>query len=1819
MIISLAAAPSWAQQEPPSPTQNHAAEHAPEGGTRVRDKVVEAAKEKARTTGKRVEIPSRQTETSTLYANPDGKTLRMEQHLQPIRVKNAKGDGFTPIDTTLVEVDGAIKPKVAKGDLTLSAGGDTAVMKSKGANTTARIDAPGKLPTPKLNGSIATYPSVYGKGIDLVVIATPTGFRQQIVIRERPTGPVTFRIPMVPPKGFSLGASAKGQPTLKSDNGARALDIRPAALLDAVAGDPNGDIEAAKVGKAAVSLDGSALVYRPDPAFLADPATSYPVTMAAVDDDWYECTLGDRTKPCPAGDPMDTFINDVDRTDSWDNFRQDAIWVGKSNTGSKRWRGYIQFPLPPQSDLFWGSTIQNADLELWNYLSHTCGERVGSGITARRITSDWDELTLTWNSQPSVTNVGADTEYGAYSTDCTGSMNYAHDLIHSVNPIVQAWADGHPNYGIQLRAGNESDLQNWRRYRSREQTDGYPAHGPRLTVDFEPPVPPRRETVVISAPEPLTTFPEYEEALEMSMHVPDAPVAPESLLISEQVASAAWMHRDGQAYLVGTDMLDSAEPSPGGPDTTDPDGEDILPPRVVANEPASDATKVPLDAKVRVTFSEPIDEAELSVKTSQGAVIEGTVARDAPQKVVTFTPQRPLSPGETYTVDVSGAIDAWENAMVPYSWSFRTDEQVAAHWTFDEGTGKIAADSSEEAHNATLNDRAAWIPGKSGNAVSNTRSQAAGPGAPAGSSPVSGLTFEDHSDNGYVLFTGADGSQLTYTRQADGTYKRDSDPTDASKVVKDSSTQFTHTAADGAKTVFKAVSMSGTAPAHLFADTATPAVPAVDESDALELGVKFTADQPGLITGVRFYKGPGNTGTHIGNLWTTSGQNLATGTFTGETESGWQTLTFAAPVQVAPGTTYVASYFAPAGHYSFNDNFFSTATDSPPLHAPATTDVYGGNGVYAYGTSSLMPSGSYHGGNYWVDVEFVPNQGQRDPALSTVSTKHLFGPSVTPGTAASTDPDSLELGVKFTADKPGFITGIRFYKGQGNTGAHVGNLWTASGQNLATGTFTDETASGWQTLTFAAPVQVTSGTTYVVSYFAPAGHYAFDANYFATATDSPPLHAPATTEVYGGNGVYAYGPASQFPASTYGAGNYWVDVNFASDLTRWVASSIQPAEEPLAQTADPVLRTDESFTISAWLRWNDKDGDYRVIEQKGTHQAPFRLGNTPDRGLVFTLTSADTGDATTEGVLSDVEPPVNEWFHLAGVYDATAKTATLYLNGNPIGTAQLTYSTWNANAPSRLGSSMIGAIDEVKLYQRALNSSDVTGLYAGPLGVAVQRGSAPEEKTSSAKAKTAGSVSASGFDYERIDLQDCKDKAVSDSKYYQARIQEMPYNSCWSSYLYVQDFEEDPISRTMRKAATSGNIFKQLKKKFGSAIFKDDDLFRFRATWVIHSYLGDETGEEVVRGAGNGLIPQDMKVFTRLDEIAVTDGDGRVKLTSADIEGLDLSLGVSAGTKKPGSGCSVRSGDTQRKDVSIWHTDPDDVFTIRASTSNHDNATCTILPMIFVYDDPLEPMPFHLWSQVVLDENGKTVGVRRKGGGNASDTYWAPNFRCDWKPFGVSGERNDGVPDRVGGCINTRSSRVFRMSKSRNANFLEVINHIEDALDWRPNVYTFPPVRAGHDWTKPEFPPTRKVLGNEQGKNIPGDWANLESWPLVKLPADEAKINREFFSNIPMHMDVGTPEEKHWVKTFGTNYCKYYFREKYPKTSDPNALPPSAYLECDEYPFASTHQGASTANGQYSLRAVRGTHNQAHGMAIKNFYADYRVGAENPFWVLIEP
>ncbi len=413
------------------------------------------------------------------------------------------------------------------------------------------------------------------------------------------------------------------------------------------------------------------------------------------------------------------------------------------------------------------------------------------------------------------------------------------------------------------------------------------------------------------------------------------------------------------------------------------------------------------------------------------------------------------------------------------------------------------------------------------------------------------------------------------------------------------------------------------APENTIFDFATPATIEANENTPVTLGVKFSSEAAGTITGIRYYKATNNTGTHIGSLWSASGTLLASATFTSETASGWQQVNFSTPVTITPNTTYVAGYFAPSGHYSYTTSAFaSVGASNPPLQALA--NPISANGVFTYNAKSTFPTSASNASNYWVDVDFVPtplpgqatnvsatagphsaNVSWSAPTEGGAPTEYTITPYIgteaqtatkitgtppttnttikgltagttytfkvqaanangtgpvstesnpvvpqdtifeftTPTIVDSGDGNSVELGVKFSSEVAGAISGVRFYKASTNTGTHIGSLWSASGTLLASATFTGETASGWQQVNFSTPVTITPNTTYVAGYFAPKGHYSDTSSGFASAgVSNPPLQALANS--VSPNGVYTYSSSSIFPTGTYKSTNYWVDVVF---------------------------------------------------------------------------------------------------------------------------------------------------------------------------------------------------------------------------------------------------------------------------------------------------------------------------------------------------------------------------------------------------------------------------------------------------------------------------------------------------------------------------------------------------------------------------------------------------------------------------------------------------------------------------------------------------
>jgi hypothetical protein len=299
-----------------------------------------------------------------------------------------------------------------------------------------------------------------------------------------------------------------------------------------------------------------------------------------------------------------------------------------------------------------------------------------------------------------------------------------------------------------------------------------------------------------------------------------------------------------------------------------------------------------------------------------------------------------------------------------------------------------------------------------------------------------------------------------------------------------------------------------------------------------------------------------------------------------------------------------------------------------------TTAGSGGGLTAVGGTANTIPkfTGSQRLGNSIITDDGATVTVGGDLNLASASAAPLSDLMLWPDNPTPTipadpgDDEAVEIGVKFNTDVSGFIKGIRFYKGTINTGTHIGNLWSSNGALLATATFANETADGWQEVRFSTPVAVAAETTYVASYFAPDGHYAVDTNYFTSGgVDNGSLHA-LRHGADGGNGVFRYNATSAFPTQGFGGANYWVDVIFAPNPAppRLRMNGVQIASSDLSNNGELAKRgASQVFTGNNTFR-SSSDSTSSFSIQNASGEQMFTVDTANQRLYVGTISPGDT-------------------------------------------------------------------------------------------------------------------------------------------------------------------------------------------------------------------------------------------------------------------------------------------------------------------------------------------------------------------------------------------------------------------------------------------------------------------------------------------------------------------------------------------------------------------------------------------------------------------
>ena len=209
--------------------------------------------------------------------------------------------------------------------------------------------------------------------------------------------------------------------------------------------------------------------------------------------------------------------------------------------------------------------------------------------------------------------------------------------------------------------------------------------------------------------------------------------------------------------------------------------------------------------------------------------------------------------------------------------------------------------------------------------------------------------------------------------------------------------------------------------------------------------------------------------------------------------------------------------------------------------------------------------------------------------------------------------------------------------------------------------------------------------------------------------DGPRADAPTNLEDRSGNGRHLTVAGDYGWARDRGAG-------------RDGALGLELAAGSCAETTGPVVRSDGSLTVAAWVLLDGLTGTRTVVAQSGATKQSFRLEYSGDvKRWRFVMPQADTATAPLVEVRSLTEPTPEVWTHVAAVHDLTAKKVRLYVDGDLQGEVASSATPWNSTGPLTIGCAGLtngtranylgGVVDDVRVWTSTVDP-DLFGTFA---------------------------------------------------------------------------------------------------------------------------------------------------------------------------------------------------------------------------------------------------------------------------------------------------------------------------------------------------------------------------------------------------------------------------------------------------------------------------------------------------------------------------
>ncbi|MEU2614920.1 LamG-like jellyroll fold domain-containing protein [Micromonospora sp. NPDC007271] len=423
----------------------------------------------AKLCGARVEVSNRRSETTQVFANPDG-TYTEERSLAPVRFVD--GGEWRAVDLDLVpQPDGSVTPKGHPGGLRFAGAatgaGEHEVVSLGEGDARTSVSWNGPLPRPVLSGRTATYPEVL-PGVDLVFEAHATGYQQLFVVKDR-AALARVRKLSLPMRTGKLTAAGDGMGGLLfKDRSGRAVaraqtpemwdaEVLPQSLEHV----RRGPVALRTVAKGAGR---SVLELTPDAEFLAREDLRFPVTI---------------DPPTSLSPAFDAFVQNGFTSDqSGSSDLKLGYYSEGGTTGTAR--SYLRLTTSGIYD----AQITSAKLKLWNYHSWSCTANQWEAWQ-----TDYVDSSARWTNQPTArVKAGTSTETKGYSSSCADGWVYV-----DVTKALQSAASSHwPTTSLMVRATAETQ-GSWKRFHSAEG-----ANPPLVTITYN--TPPTAPTGLAVAP-----------------------------------------------------------------------------------------------------------------------------------------------------------------------------------------------------------------------------------------------------------------------------------------------------------------------------------------------------------------------------------------------------------------------------------------------------------------------------------------------------------------------------------------------------------------------------------------------------------------------------------------------------------------------------------------------------------------------------------------------------------------------------------------------------------------------------------------------------------------------------------------------------------------------------------------------------------------------------------------------------------------------------------------------------------------------------------------------------------------------------------------------------------------------------------------------------------------------------------------------------------------------------------------------------------------------------------------------------------------------